>query len=162
MDTAVYTSWYGYLAEWLIIVAEVAHQGGLTCVCVHVPLSVCLFVSIYLFVYVYVCDCVCTQGIPYILTVWPWQRDQFLMLMVQDKCGVCSFTHTVCGCTCACVCSTSFMQKNWKYLNYCACVHVCGTAWLKDVLVECYRVVRAAHSLSPSGEVVLQQRILVF
>lgn len=65
-------------------------------------------------------------------------------------------------CVCACERLSEWVQyfiyvrkgEKKKYLDQRVCVHVCCTAWLKDVLVECYRVVSAACLLSPGGEVV--------
>lgn len=100
MDTGVYTSWNSYLAEWLMVVAQVTRQGGLN-VCMCMCVSICL--SIYLFVYISVCDCVCMQEIPYILPVWPWQRSYFDADDARQMGCLFLYWHCVWICACACV-----------------------------------------------------------
>lgn len=78
------------------------------------------------------------------------------MLMVQDKCSVCSFTRASgCAHACVCVCIRAALHLCETlctlYLRMCACT--CGSsARVKDVMAECYRVASAhVHSLCLRG-----------
>lgn len=155
MDTGVYTSWYSYLAKWLMVVAPVAHHGSLLCTCacvfLYLSVSLCPSPSFCMSKSVTVC-----RGYPTSwqfdlgkeIRFWRWLSKTNvvfapLLTLFVEMCMCASASLTACAIVhLQCV-------KNCMYLYWCACAHVCGSAWPKDVLVECYRVVSAACSLSP-------------
>lgn len=91
--------------------------------------------------------CVCMQGIPYVLPLWPWLRDHILMLMMQDKWGVCPVAQAVHAC----------LSERRKRGRGGGAAHAWDAVWLKNVLAKCYRVISAACGELPP----LLQKILV-
>ena len=156
MDTGVYTSWCRYLAGWLMVAAPAAYHGSVTCV--HSFVCLCLSGTLW----PSLSSCVSVRagrGIPYKLTVWPWKREPILMLMVWDKCDVCSFARTVCECVCVSVQGWGFIcavLRLWRKLHVFGSVHSRVSVYVHSVTKGCVgRVLSGGKccvfNLSPRG-----------
>lgn len=109
MDTGVCTSWNSYLAEWHMVVAQVAHQGGVVSVCV------CVCLSIYLCLWL----CLCARDTLHLVSLTLAKGSDSDADGARRMCCLLLYSH------CVCACSASFRWKLQVFVS----VWVCARAW---------------------------------